>query len=132
VVAQYRAYADVASELWDARARLGELDSAEAKRAWLRREEGYASQLRDEIIPISNSDWYQARERLRYRDLVLHWEAGVGERLRRDFPSGSEKAFTRADDGSVDEVSDNMFPLEFAAYVERRRARLEGVRNSVT
>ena len=77
VVAQYRAYGDVSDKLADTRAQHGDLDSVQAKRAWLAREQKYARGLIDEIGGIPGEAWYQKHQDLRFRDLLSQLSSTV-------------------------------------------------------
>lgn len=133
LVAQFRAYADLAEELGRARARLGEPTTDDNRRSWLRDQRDYASALRDEVLTTSNADWFQHRQQLRIGDALDHWEKEVITYLRRHFAGRADDLFVSADDGSGDTWNPKHDePGLVAAYIDRRIARLRELDRSLT
>jgi hypothetical protein len=134
-VAQFRAYHDVASQIAEARARAGDLDTEVSKRAYLNEQIAGAARLQEEIESEEFADggevWLENQPRI---DADLkHWEREVRASLRRWFPPGTDRLFD-SEEGLMDDKARAVplgHPARTGGYIERRRTRLEQIRDEL-
>ena len=125
-VAQFRTYQDARGQLASALARAGDLDTAEAKRAYLEGTIAEARKIRDEIAEFG-AHWPTMQG---LNADVSHWEDVVRAELRRSFPAGTAIFF---DSEQGFEIPDHLTTVQSqtgaAAYLARRITRLEQIRD---
>ena len=135
VVAQFLAYCDVAGELATARSRLRELDTSQAKMAYVAQCLGEADELKREVDGEEFRDemMWQAHHNRLLADLA-HWEDEVRATLRRWFPTGTDRLFD-SDEGLGPGPNEGVYPEQspanMSAYIGRRKARLLQIQDDV-
>lgn len=131
----YRVWVGVSTRLAGAEAQMTELDSGEAKRAYLDEQVELALGLRSEFAAVGEAPRWQESEGL--EDLVGdldHWEDEVRADLKEDFSLETARLFSSAGveprspdgDGSLYLSRPNCL-----AYVDRRIARLREIRTAL-
>jgi len=132
--AQFKAYCDVMTELATVRARLRELDTVEAKRAFIDEAISDAQALKAAIESTSSEDWWQNHHEARFTDRLSHYEREVAVTLSKAFPAGTERHFGLA---SASGNENDMFGggaetgEDYCAYIDRRIERLTEIKNEL-
>ncbi len=130
VVAQFRAYCDVMRELASARARLAEIDSDEAKRAFIDRAIGEARAFIDEYAAMDSAQWWTEFPR-RQGDLN-HWETSLRSQIREIWDlERANRIDSHPETGAIDVWRRPDPPDVLCAYIERRIVRLQELRDEI-
>ena len=122
----YRVWHDTEKDLQTTRARLRELDTDEAKRAYLTEEAERAERLKQRIEAVTDDALWHGSLGRTYNADIIHWEGDVRAELRESFA------------GDVDILFDSEEGFEFErlgpstresaiAYIERRITRLRQI-----
>jgi hypothetical protein len=123
----YRVWDRADKELQVTRGRLRELDTPEAKRAYIDEEISNARQIQDYIGSLSDEE-YGARFRTIAAD-TSHWEDGVRAQLRKCFELGTDAVFD-SDEGllTAEDLQQSVLGAgSQIAYLRRRIERLEQI-----
>jgi hypothetical protein len=127
----FRVWDETDRELQATRARLRELDTAGAKRAYIDEMIDEATRFEEEIASLSDEDY---RVRRRTIDLdIIHWENGVRATFRKSFEHGTDALFD-SDEGLMTEddyTSSVGSKADAVGYVVRRRKRLVEIREKL-
>lgn len=126
----YRVWDATEKELETTRARLRELDTDEAKRAYLNEQIARAERLRQRIEAVTDDDWRPEKMRRTYRADIIHWEDGVRADLRESFEGDLDILFDSEEGFGVDMTTVNSRESEIA-YLERRITRLRQIEEAL-
>ena len=130
LAAQFGAYCDVKAELATVRGRLRELDTDEAKRAYLDEQIARAEGLQRRIKSAPEDRWFALRRT--YGADITHWEDVVRADLRESFPGDLDILFD-SDEGFGPGPSGVVLgtPEYEVHYLERRLTRLRQIKEEL-
>jgi hypothetical protein len=121
----YRVWNDADKKLQATRARLRDLDTHEARRAYVEQQIARAGLLQRTIESVGDR-WGGSRRT--FEQDIVHWENAVRATLRESFAPGSDLLFDSEDGFELgDRMHQNLEPEGQLEYLKRRIARLREI-----
>jgi hypothetical protein len=132
VVAQYRAYSDLAAESANARARLGQLGSVDAQRAFVDRAIEQATEFLADLNDPATRGTHTVESGMGDRDElnrirldIGHWEDNLRAAIRSISGREAARRLDLNNEGQPDHIDADMLLSAHRDYVHRRIRRLE-------